>query len=460
MFDMIELPVWLVFLILLLAAIAFLDRLLMPSVRWYLRRRFNRAISRLNAKLELEIQPFKLTQRRIMIDRLTHDAKVMEAVTTYAQGKSMPREVVAEKVRHYAREIVPWFSVFAYYGLAIRIARFVSRALYRVRIGFMDDAALRKIDKNATVVFVMNHRSNMDYVLVTYLAAERSALAYAVGEWARIWPLQQLIRSLGAYFIRRRSNDPLYRRVLSRYVQMATEGGVTQAIFPEGGLSLDGRTRKAKLGLLSYIIDGFDFEADRDVVFVPVGLNYDRVLEDRVLTTVTRDGGRNFRFRVTVFFGFIWRQIWLRMTRRYYRYGYASVSFGQPLSLKAFALETPQKPADEGFAAQLGAHLMDKVESVIPVLPVPLVASVFAAADGPLSREEITTRCQALLVRLHARDAHVHMPRDDEAYAVEVGLRILESRHMLVETDAGISIKPADHDLINYYAASIEHLLA
>ena len=58
------------------------------------------------------------------------------------------------------------------------------------------------------MVFVVNHRSNMDYVLVAYLAAERTALSYAVGEWAQVWPLQTLIRSMGAYFIRRNSKDP------------------------------------------------------------------------------------------------------------------------------------------------------------------------------------------------------------------------------------------------------------
>ncbi len=52
------------------------------------------------------------------------------------------------------------------------------------------DAGLAQVDPDATVVFVMNHRSNMDYgALVTYLAADRSALSYAVREWARVWPL-------------------------------------------------------------------------------------------------------------------------------------------------------------------------------------------------------------------------------------------------------------------------------
>jgi glycerol-3-phosphate O-acyltransferase len=85
------------------------------------------------------------------------------------------------------------------------------------------------------VVFVMNHRSNMDYVLVSFLAAERVALSYAVGEWARIWPLQGLIRAMGAYFVRRNSGDPLYRMVLQRYVQMATEAACRRRCTPRAG---------------------------------------------------------------------------------------------------------------------------------------------------------------------------------------------------------------------------------
>ena len=121
-----------------------------------------------------------------------------------------------------------------YFRVGYWLASAVARFLYRVRLGYADEAALAALAPDSTVVFVMNHRSNMDYVLVSFLAAERVALSYAVGEWARIWPLQALIRSMGAYFVRRNSGDPLYRRVLERYVQMATEAGVPQAMYPEG----------------------------------------------------------------------------------------------------------------------------------------------------------------------------------------------------------------------------------
>ena len=136
-----------------------------------------------------------------------------------------------------------------------------------MRIGYVDSAGLARVPADATVVFVMNHRSNMDYILAGYLAADQAALSYAVGEWARIWPLQQLIRAMGAYFVRRNSDSPLYRRVLERYVHMATEAGVAQAMYPEGGLSRDGRLREPRLGLFDYMLKSFDPGGAHDIVF-------------------------------------------------------------------------------------------------------------------------------------------------------------------------------------------------
>src|SRR4029078_3538468 len=127
----------------------------------------------------------------------------------------------------------------------------------RVRTGYIAPAAIAASDPDATVVFVMNHRSNMDYVLAAYLAADQTTLSYAVGEWARLWPLSALIRAMGAYFVRRNSADELYRRVLERYIAMATEAGVPQAGVPEGALWLAARMREPRLGVLASMLRGF-----------------------------------------------------------------------------------------------------------------------------------------------------------------------------------------------------------
>lgn len=457
MTSTVTLPLWIVILGALALAFMVVQRALVPSVRWFFRRRVARAFEELNEKLQLKIPTFAVTKRRVLVDRLEYDPEVMEAVEAESLATGEPREIVANRAGRYAREIVPYFSPMAYFGFGTRLSKFLAQGFYRVRLGYADDDALAKIDPSATVIFVMNHRSNMDYLLVTYLAAERSALSYAAGEWARVWPLEQIAKAMGAFFIRRKSHNPLYRRVLARYVQMATEGGVTQAVFPEGGLSRDGTLGTPKLGLISYVLEGFDPEKSNDVVFVPVGLNYDRVLEDRVLTGAKLDekGRPRFRAGMGTSIGFFGKQAWLRLRGKFHKFGYACVSFGTPQSLRTF-VEAHGK--DEGAVQALGEHLIGEVGRVVPILPVALVATVMQRADGALSDEVLHARAAELRAVLEARGGHFHLPRLDFDYTLKVGLRMLRERRILIEQDGTWRINPEQDHLIDYYANSIAHL--
>ncbi len=469
MASTIEVPLWLAVVIAILAVVALIDRLFAPALGWWFRHRVNRAINELNQRLQLKIPPFKVARRSRLIEQLMFDPDVLHAVEQEAARLGEPRNVTYARAKRYAREIVPSFSAYTYFRVGTLLAKKVSTSLYRVRLGAIDEASLARTAENAAVVFVINHRSNMDYVLVTYLVSQSSALSYAVGEWARIWLLQRLIRMMGGYFVRRDSSNPLYRKVLARYVHMATASGVTQAVFPEGGLSRDGTLRPPKLGLLSYMVSGFDPQTGRDILFVPVGLNYDRVLEDRVLTAAaaTPAGEKpRFTFSPSVLSAYLLRGLWLRITGRWHRYGYACVSFGRPVSLREYLatqrMDFRALPETERFAEieRLGQHLLHEVGRVIPALPVSLVSTVvLAAADRGLSSFELKGAVFTLTQRLRETGAHVHIPRQALDYAVDVGLRILLERHLVAETEGVYRINPAERHLLAYYANAIAHLL-
>ncbi len=467
LFDPVTLPFWIIVLLVLFGGFGLLDRIIRPGVRWFFRRKANRAIEELNNRLHLRIQPFKTTRRQTLIDQLLLDPHVVKAVEQHVGEAGVPRDVAMAKAERYAREIVPAFNAYAYAGIGARLSRWVSTFLYRVRLGDRDAEALSSIDPEATVVFVMNHRSNVDYLLVTYLASASATLSYAVGEWARIWLLQNLIRAMGAYFIRRESGNLLYRRVLARYVAMASRSGVTQAIFPEGGLSRDGLLREPKFGLLSYMISDFDPDEHRDVVFVPVGVNYDRVLEDRVLLSAgdQKIGQRTFRFGFLEVTGFVLKMMLLWVQGRFFRYGYACASFGAPVSLKDWS-----KKHRTGFAGQsekrlfanvekFGSDLMDRVGMAVPALPVALVATLFEeAGNSGLGILELRSKVYHLLQELEQAGAHVHLPRSDMDYAISTGLRMLTMRRVVAEEAGHYTVASDQMDLIGYYANSIRHL--
>jgi glycerol-3-phosphate O-acyltransferase len=469
--DPVTVPFWLFLPIAAFALWSLLDRLLIPSGRWFLRRRLNRLIDRVNRRLDVEIKPFQLTKRQVLIDRLVYDPQVVAAANDYARTNNMPREAAMTEVHRYAREIVPTFNAYVYFRVGYSIARAVARFLYRVRLGFADERTLGGVPPNTAVVFVMNHRSNMDYVLVAFLAAERTALSYAVGEWARIWPLQQLIRSMGAYFVRRNSNNPIYRRVLERYVHMATEAGVAQAMYPEGGLTRDGKLREPKLGLFDYMLKSFDPKGGHDIVFVPVAINYDRVLEDRtLLRSLDREAPRRgalFATRTALAFWFA--QLGLMVRGRWFRFGYACVNFGGLISARDWLAQNAGATGgdlrgldkDQRFEVigRLANHVMGEIARLVPVLPVSLISTVLLEAGGPLDELELKVRASDLMAHLEARGAKLYLPRGDRDYAFHVGLRMLALRHMVDEAGEGLFVATAaERPLLAYYANAIAHL--
>ena len=463
----VTLPIWAAALLFLLAAWAAVDRLLLPGVRWFIRRRVNLVLEEIGRRLHLEVRPFSLTRRQVLIDRLMYDPRILEAAVAHSRGQGIPRNVVMAEIERYAKEIVPSFNAYAYFRIGYWIAKKTARMLYRVRVGFTDEEGLAAVDPKSSVVFVMNHRSNMDYILVAYLAATRTALSYAVGEWARIWPLQTLIRSLGAYFIRRNSGNPLYRLVLERYVSMATEAGVVQAIFPEGGLTRDGSLGPPKFGLLDYMIRSFDPGGERDIVFIPVGINYDRTFEDRsqLLSLDRGSPGKGRLFVVGTSLRFLLRNLFLMARGRWYRFGYACVNFGSPVSLKGYCgrrgVDFRVLGREERFAKveALAGELMTAVGTMVPVLPVSLVATAFLNQGGNrLSGLDLKAEAHRLLAALAAGGAHIYIPRTDRDYAVDVGLRMLTLRHLVEEKDGLYAADPDHVPVLRYYANSIRHL--
>jgi glycerol-3-phosphate O-acyltransferase len=328
--------------------------------------------------------------------------------------------------------------------------------------------------RDAIVIYLMNHRSNADYVLVGYVLSGRVAISYAVGEWARTFPLEYIFKSFGAYFIRRKYRERLYHTVLERYVQLITRNGVTQGIFLEGGLTRDGKLGQAKIGLLDYVLGVAEDRAMRQRLYVvPVAINYDRVLEDRSLIREldAREGRKRPSRRAQ--FGEVARYAWWNMVRvvarRWKRYGRAAVVIGEAFPLAPW-LEEQDRTAGDFFSLPrtdrlarvqaLADGVLAKIGAIIPVTSVPLACAAIQSFDGDfISHQQLLERMSEMrdvLKELNARNLHDERSID-EVFAR--AWRMLRMRRMLVKVGAGYMVLPANRPLVSYYANSISHLL-
>jgi len=468
----------------------------LTAIKERLRRRTRRFAEAHGVRVDL----FKFGGKQLVREELFNDLVVQRAMLAAAQAGERAEDV-RRRVEEYVDEIVPAFSLSAYFEVGLKLAAAAVRAAYLPIIVKRPP----DLPREATAVFLINHRSNFDYVVVGWALAQRVAISYAVGEWARIFPLDALFKAFGGFFVRRGFPDPLYHVVLRRYLQLITRHGVTQGIFPEGGLTRDGALRPPKIGLLDGLLQlALDPAFDRELLFVPVGINYDRVLEDEALLAEKR--GRDRPPTVAEKLSGALRLLWIVPTRmvfnavraltgRLRRTGYAAVAFGEPIAVRALLARRGHSGASPSLrdeerrelAKDVARELMDRIARCIPATPVPLVArAMLELRETPYGR--LAERVRDLRDELDRASVPTALGKEFEAQLrgresleeerssrvvaslegevlgleeaeqlVRLGVKLLRRRRLLSSGDGMVRIGSHPHaeELLDYYARSL-----
>ena len=221
------------------------------------------------------------------------DPEVLKAVEDEAKARDEPKSVTHARARRYAKEIVPAFSAYTYFRVGAALAKRLSTALYRVRLGAFDEADA--LPGAARRLGGVRHQSPLQHGL-------RAGHLPGVGELGAELRGGRMGARVGAA-----EPDPRHGRLFRapRQLQRALSQGAG-ALRAHGDRVRRGaggvprgrahaRRRAAPAQARAAQLHGVGLRsrtAPRDIVFVPVGINYDRVLEDRVLTAAAVDARR------------------------------------------------------------------------------------------------------------------------------------------------------------------------
>jgi glycerol-3-phosphate O-acyltransferase len=435
---------------------------------------------------QVQLEAGRFLDRIWIQQRLLSDVELDQEVASAARERGVPVRSLQLRVEDWIREMTPAFSLAAYYRFGAMVSKLVVGFAYELvfdRNSYV--RATRGLPEGAIQVFVINHRSNADYIVLSYGLLRHMALSYAVGEWARVWPLDALFRSFGSFFIRRGEKDRLYHKVLERFVQVLIARGGTMGFFIEGGLSRDGLLRPPKAGLLDYIVGIRRQYPEREIVFIPVGLAYDRVLEDRMLLS---EGERapGLTEKLTSLAGILvsfprilLANLWGVAIRSHQKLGYAAVAVGQPVLLSTWEQGQPLATMPEELrrprVKKLAADLLGHIAKVIPVTPVSLVAEVLV--EGPVATATLRARVRDRLTELRAAgrpiargrafpegegedsgieglDAEISSAADAER-TVDLALRLLRRRKLVRPVDGRWAAEPGAEGVLRYYARAL-----
>ena len=457
----ITISLWLLLLIAGFAALGLWSWLVAPllSRAWYLRRQ--RAARRLDDSLEFGLPRYALAGRAEWLDRLLSDSEVVAAIAAHADETGQPLEAVQARALSEAQEIVPSLNVLLYFRVGYWVGRWALRLMYWIEVRSVDADALTRINRDACVVVVSNHRSNLDPFMLIYMASRRSTISYSGGEWALAWPFRHLLHALGFYILRRESaGDRLYRTLLERYVFLAVSHCVPQGLFLEGSLSRDGRMQPLKLGLLNYLLKAHGEGECRDIVFLPVGLNYDRIPEDKTLLAHQTHG---FRGKDRFFASLSFLRFALMMTPRMLGlskpFGKAAANFGRPVSLSQWQADTGETldGIDDSLRrariAHLGDTLCNNIRQLIPILPISLLAHVLLRNESEEPTElDLKRSALDLAAELHdeGRSIFLHRPTEDTDLTQALHM-LLKRRHVELTANGRLRVTARGRAMLEYY---------
>ncbi len=472
-------------------------------VRWTVTRRIQArmksgALSFMR-RHRVALESARFIDRVWLRETLLMDPEVDQVVLECAASEQVSLREVRQRVGTYVDEIAPAFSITAYYRVGRVLAGTIVRFAYEV---IFDSARFRRVmaqvPPGSRVVFVMNHRSNFDYLVLSYGLLKHVALSYAVGEWAQVWPLDKLFKAFGSYFVRRGEKDPVYHRVLERFIQLLVGHGGVTGFFLEGRFTRDGRMGEPKSGLVDFIIGVLRTSPDAEIAFIPVGLNFDRVLEDEVLIA-ERDGKPppptladrcrtllKMMVRLPMMIGANSARV---ATRSHRKLGYAAVAVGPPVFASQEGFTGPTGHAHLPRAERrphvdaLADRLRAAIEATIPATPLPVFCLAFArvASEDGVARGPLTKAVREIIGELREAEAPVAfgaafpLPESAESAIPGLGDEVAaQSEAEMVVTLAGYSLGRRDlvefkdgrfrlqgegASIMAYYANSVVHYL-
>ncbi len=405
-----------------------------------------------------------LSHRRNVVDAVVKSAAVRDAIASGAQRERVPVEKMQTRARELAWEIAADYSHPVVRSLSILLKPVWNRLYDGVQMRHLD--TVKQIAPGHEVIYVPCHRSHMDYLLLSYLLFEHHIVPphIAAGINLNLPLVGPILRRGGAFFIRRsfRSNA-LYSAVFTEYLHQLIRRGTSIEYFIEGGRSRTGRLLPAHVGMLAMTVRGYLRDRSRPVVFQPVYIGYEKLLEGR--TYIGELSGA--KKQQETLFGALRG---LRALR--HNYGRVAVSFGEPIFLDRHLDEhAPEWKADTEtdrpawFATTvdaLGDRILVNINRSADVNPVNLLAAALlstprnAMAEADLLRQ--LALFQALLARVPYSDRVTVTdlaPAAIIAYGERMGI-LVRTRHPLGDV---ISSAPEQSALLSYFRNNVLHLL-
>ncbi|MBT8087391.1 MAG: glycerol-3-phosphate 1-O-acyltransferase PlsB [Gammaproteobacteria bacterium] len=408
-----------------------------------------------------------LSHRRTLINQVLRMPEVRRAILAEAGDDFREQEVARHNAEKYALEIAADIS----YPTIRVIERFLKWLWTRIYSGIELNHAerLHEVARDNEVVYVPCHRSHFDYLLLGYIVYEQGLHLphIAAGINLNMPVVGNILRRGGAFFLRRSfKGNRLYAAVFDAYLHQILSRGHSIEYFVEGGRSRTGRLLAPKGGMLAMTINSYIKNPRRPVVFVPIYLGYEKLIEGD--SFISEMGGA--AKKKESLFG-LFRSV--KSLREHF--GNVYVNIAEPIALapvldemhpgwRDYESEAGERPNWlSGVVDEIGGEIMKGINAAAAVTPISLLAYVLLATPKQKIGINELRRQLALSVDLMKRFAYselVTIPDWSPDQIIEHGEKldaISRTTHPMGEV---IHMAEQTAVLMTYFRNNILHLLA
>ena len=428
-------------------------------------RKFSRVLRvHFRRQREMAIGP-DLSHRNTQVETLLAAPAVRRTIADEAEKQGIQPDEAKQRARRFALEIASDYSYGAVRALELFLSWLWTRLYDGIETHNLD--VLTRIAPGQGIVYVPAHRSHIDYLLLSYLLHDNGFTPPHIAAGANLnLPLVgRLLRHSGAFFLRRSfKGEPLYAAVFHEYLHLILTRGFPLEYFIEGGRSRSGRTLNPKAGMLAMTVRSFIREHTRPLVFVPVYIGYEKVMEGR---TYVRELAGKPKQKES-----LW--VLLKSARQIKRvFGKVHVNFGEPLPLAEFLERSRPGWTNEDLSAadnwsrevtqSAALELARRINAAVVINPVNLVSLVLLSTPRHAADEQVLDRMlahyQALIAEAPYSTTIIPCPLDPRqvvSYVERLGIaeRIAHPLGDLIRIPEG------DAALLAYFRNNVLHVFA
>ncbi|MFZ5935110.1 glycerol-3-phosphate 1-O-acyltransferase [Pseudomonas putida] len=408
-----------------------------------------------------------ISHRRNLVKGLVHAPLVRQAIAEEAQRENMPVAKAEAQALRYGNEIASDYTYTAIRFLEVVLSWFWNKIYDGIKVNHVEQ--VQGIAPGHEVIYVPCHRSHIDYLLLSYLLFRNGLTPphIAAGINLNMPVIGGLLRRGGAFFMRRTfKGNPLYTAVFNEYLHTLFTKGFPVEYFVEGGRSRTGRMLQPRTGMLAITLRSFLRSSRTPIVFVPVYIGYERVLEGRTYLGELRGASKKKESIFDIFkvFGALKQ-----------RFGQVYVNFGEPIRLAGFLDKQQPGWREQELGPQfrpawlnetttrLGETVARHLNEAAAVNPVNLVALALLSTSRLALDERALTRVLDLylaLLRQVPYSAHTTLPEGDGQALIEH----VRGMDLLAEQKDALGrilyLDEANAVLMTYYRNNVLHIFA